>query len=361
MAHSEDYKLGDYTYPRGWFMVGDASKLGDKPTTLHFFGKDMVFYRGESGTPHLVHAYCPHMGAHLGKNSTSYVVRDGEQVQGESIRCPFHGWRFGPDGKCDNIPYSDFIPQSAMLKTYNIIERAGIIWMWHDPEGLEPTHELPAFAPWDKTDEGWVRWTLDDYGTLNIHPIELVDNMADYGHMSPIHGSMDCDYFDNIFDGVKLVQRFDAGHRTLTSDAHSLLSLDTWYEGPSILQSSMHGAFPSHMVIAHTPVDDGTVRVWHGLMVKLPNADYTPEQLEMAQAFQRASRDALGQDIEIWANKEACMNPMQIPADGPYGKVRIWYKQFYNPRAQAKTFQDRVSGKVVTFGKERRADLVAAE
>ena len=97
MARTADYQLGEFTYPRGWFMLGDASTMGAAPTTLRYFGKDMVFYRGESGTPHLVDAYCPHMGAHLGRNTTSYIVRDGEQVQGESIRCPFHGWRFGPE------------------------------------------------------------------------------------------------------------------------------------------------------------------------------------------------------------------------------------------------------------------------
>lgn len=360
MATAQDYKLGAFDFPRGWFMLGDAATLESKPTTLHFFGKDMVFYRGESGKPHLVHAYCPHMGAHIGKNSTSYVVQDGEQVQGESIRCPFHGWRFGPDGKCDDIPYSpDFIPKSACLKTYPVIERAGIIWMWHDAEGGAPDFELPAFAAWDKQDEGWVRWVIDDFGDLPIHQIEIVDNMADFGHMSPIHGSLDCKYFDNVFDGHKIVQRFDAGHRTLTNDEASVLSLDTWYEGPSILQSEMHGAFPSHMLIAHTPVEDGKVRLWHALMVKLPNANPTPEQLEMARAFQIASRNALAQDVEIWANKEACFNPMQIPADGPYGKVRLWYRQFYNPKAEAATTHKRVDGTIVTFG-DARPDPIAA-
>lgn len=360
MATAKDYKLGAFDFPRGWFMIADAATLDGKPTTLHFFGKDMVFYRGESGKPHLVHAYCPHMGAHIGKNNTSYVVRDGEQVQGESIRCPFHGWRFAEDGHCDDIPYSpNFIPKSACLKTYPVIERAGIIWMWHDPEGGAPDFELPAFAAWDKEDEGWVRWVIDDFGTLPVHQMEVVDNMADFGHFVPIHGSLDIKYFDNVFDGHKIVQRFDAGHRTLTSAEAPVLSLDTWYEGPSILQSEMHGAFPSHMLIAHTPVEDGTVRIWHALMVKLPNGNPTPEQLEMARAFQVSSRDALAQDVEIWTNKEPCFNPMQIPADGPYGKVRLWYRQFYNPRAEAEATHKRIDGTVVTFG-EHRPDPIAA-
>ena len=357
MARSKDYKLGEFDFPRGWFMIGVADELPDNPTTLHFFGKDMVFYRGESGAPHLVHAYCPHMGAHLGRNSTSYIIRDKQQIHGDSISCPFHGWRFGPDGHCDHIPYSpDFIPQSARLKTYTVVERAGIVWMWHDPQGDEPDQDLPHFEAWDQEEKGWVRWSIDDFGTLDLHPIEIVDNMADLGHMGPIHGSLNYQYFDNIFNGPKVMQRFDAGHRTLTDDETATLSLDTWYDGPALLQARMQGSFPSLMLIAHTPVDDGTVKLWHGLMVKLPSGDHTTEELEVAREYQRASRDALAQDVEIWANKEPCFNPMQIPADGPYGKVRTWYRQFYNPRDNAQEIHKRVNGQVVSFGKKRTVE-----
>ncbi|QZP09522.1 Rieske 2Fe-2S domain-containing protein [Caenibius sp. WL] len=360
MASTANYKLGEFDYPRGWFMIGDAAQMGPQPETVHFFGKDMVFYRGASGTPYLVDAYCPHMGAHLGINSTSYIVRDGEHVDGESIRCPFHGWRFGADGRCNAIPYSpDFIPKAARLTTYPVIERAGIIWMWHDPEGQEPDQDLPAFAAWDLEDDGWVRWVIDDFGTLALHPIEIVDNMADFGHMGPIHGSLDNQYFDNVFDGHKVIQRFDAGHRTLTADTGETLSLDTWYEGPAILQADMRGTFPSHMLIAHTPVDDGTVRVWHALMVKMPTAEAALADLQVARGYQKASHDALAQDVEIWANKQACFNPMQIPADGPYGKVRIWYSQFYNPRSKTTAIQQRVNGQIVTYGEKRVVERAA--
>lgn len=354
MAEAVDYRLGEFEFPRGWFMILDATELEAAPVSLRYFGRDMVLYRGKSGKPHLVHAYCPHMGAHLGKNSTSHIVRDNEHIQGESIRCPFHGWRFGPDGQCDDIPYSpNFIPKSACLKTYTVVERAGIIWMWNDPEDKEPDYDLPAFAEWDKGAEGWVRWTVDDYGELGIHPIEILDNMADCGHMIPIHGSSNILYFDNLFKDHVLVQRFDAGHRLMTDDESSVFSLDTWYEGPSILQSRMNGSFESLMVLAHTPIEKGVVRFWHGLMVKLPEGQHTPEMMAAARNYQIMSRDAVAQDVEIWENKTPCLNPMQIPADGPFGKVRIWYSQFYNTRERATSINERVNGCVITVGEER--------
>ncbi|MBB3926902.1 phenylpropionate dioxygenase-like ring-hydroxylating dioxygenase large terminal subunit, partial [Sphingobium jiangsuense] len=162
MARSSDYRLGEFDFPRGWFMIGESGEATSTPRAIRYFGQDLVMYRGESGQAYVVEAYCPHMGAHLAKNTTSYIVRDGEQVQGESIRCPFHGWRYGPDGQCDHIPYSDFIPRAAKLKTFPVVERAGTIWMWHDPEGLEPDYELPDFGGhWDAP--GWVNWKIDLY------------------------------------------------------------------------------------------------------------------------------------------------------------------------------------------------------
>ena len=234
--------------------------------------------------------------------------------------------------------------------------------MWHDPEGLQPDHDLPAFAAWDQESEGWVRWLIDDYGTLPTHPIEIVDNMADFGHMGPIHGSLHNQYFDNIFDDHKLVQRFDAGHRTLTANVHDTLALDTWYEGPGFLQSEMGGAFPSFIMIAHTPIDDGRVRTWHALMVKVHDGSRETTDADRAAAYeyQEASRLAFAQDVEIWDNKRDCFNPLAIPQDGPYGKVRIWYKQFYNPRDRAGDFQKRVNGLTVTLDKRPAGKASAA-
>ena len=198
MAKTADYGFGDFAFPRGWFMVAGADEVADRPVPVRYFGEDMVLYRGESGTAHLVSAYCPHMGAHLARNATSYIIRDGQQIEGESIRCPFHGWQFGPDGRCTAIPYSDFVPGAARLKTWPVVERAGIIWMWHDPEGQEPDYPLPDFdGHYDQP--GWVNWKIDLLGDLDIHGCEIVDNMADLGHMTPIHGAQECIYFANRF------------------------------------------------------------------------------------------------------------------------------------------------------------------
>ena len=349
MATTAEYGLGEHAYPRGWFMVAAADELGKTPLAVRFFGQDMVLYRGQSGRVVMLDAYCPHMGTHLAKNSTSYVVRDGNQIEGDSIRCPYHGWRFGPDGKCDDIPYSPApIPKAACVQSWPIVERAGCVFVWHDPEGGAPDYELPPFEEWD--DPAWVRWQIDHLGILACHPQEILDNMTDKSHLDPVHGTFNMASFENEFDAHVVVQRLSAGHRTL-ADAEVTMNYTTWYTGPGILQSRVSGSHPSLMLICHTPVDDGVVKVWHAMLVCVgAEAAATPEGVAMARAYQEASRLAFAQDFEIWANKRPCFNPMMVQGDGPFHKLRIWYKQFYNPRARAAEFQTRVNGIYVTRG-----------
>jgi len=349
------------TYPRGWFMIAAAGEITDKPVPLHFFGRDFVAYRGESGRVYLVDAYCPHMRVHLARNTTSYIVRDGEQIQGESIRCAGHGWRFDAQGQCDDIPYSTHgIPKAACIKTFPVVEKAGCIWMWNDEEGGTPDFDLPAFDEWDSEEQGWVRWRLDHLGTLPVHPQEILDNMADLAHFIPVHGSRDVLYFENEYQDHVMMQRFGAGHRTLVSGSDDVLVNDTWYTGPGILLSKMDGMHPSVIMICNTPVEDGEVRVWYALAVKVGEERASEAGVSMARTYQDVALEAFAQDFELWQHKQAAINIMQVPDDGPFHKGRIWHRQFYHPREQVPGIRARVNGVHVSIDNRPGAKTRAA-
>jgi 3-ketosteroid 9alpha-monooxygenase subunit A len=339
MAGTAEYQLGPFTFPRGWFMVAASDEVTATPLAVRYFGQDLALYRGQSGRAYLVEAYCPHMGTHLAKNTTSYVVRDKQRVEGESIRCPYHAWRFGPDGRCNEIPYyKGPIPAAARLKSWKVEERYGCLYTWHDPEGGEPNFDLPAVPEWDQP--GYVHWTIDQLGTLPCHPVEVLDNMADVAHLGPTHGGPS-EYFHNEISGVVCRQRQGAPHRTLA--VGQMLETDTFYTGPGILLSYFNGK-AAVMYIAHTPVDDGVIKAWHGLLVQVANAVPTEADVAIARQAQAGSLAAFAQDFEIWQNKRPCFNPLAIPADGQYSKVRMWNRQFYNERSKAAEFQARSAG-----------------
>ncbi|MBU3600471.1 Rieske (2Fe-2S) protein [Polynucleobacter sp. 30F-ANTBAC] len=363
MATTKEYRLGEFTYPRGWFMIADSEELNQpKAVAVRFFGRDFVIYRGKaSGKAILLDAYCPHMKTHLAKNTTSYVMIDGggTNIEGDSIRCPYHAWRFNSAGKCDDIPYhTGPIPEAACVKSWTVREEMGAVWIWYDPENGEPEWDLPVRSEWN--DPQWVRWQYDHLGLLNQHPQEVVDNIADYGHLSPIHGST-VQKYENEFKGHVATQRQCGPHRTLVgADGVSpILHTLTSYHGPGMLISDMTGYAEAILMITHTPVDDGVIKVWHALMVKSANKEATVTDTIDARAFQVASRLAFEQDFEVWANKEACLNGMFIPSDGPFARVRLWYKQFFNPRANKQEFLDRSEGYYIPQGATPYTDGVA--
>ena len=357
MATSKDYRLGEFTFPRGWFMIADAAELDThKPLAVRFFGKDFALYRGRAtGKVVLLDAYCPHMKTHLAApNKTSYVVLDrgGSNIEGDDIRCPYHAWRFGPDGKCNEIPYhSGPIPNAACVKSWVVRESLGAIWVWHDPEGGEPEWEHPSLPEWD--DPAWVRWKFDHLGLLNQHAQEVIDNIADYAHLSPIHGST-VQKYENEFRGHTATQRQCGPHRTLVTSGGVSPILDTLttYHGPGVLVSRLTGLFDSIMLITHTPVEDGSIKVWHALMVKSPggNASVTQTDIVSARQFQASALAAFAQDFEVWSSKGPCLNGLFLPSDGAFVKTRVWYRQFYNPRAKKHEYLDQCEGVYVPRG-----------
>lgn len=347
MAKTQDYKLGEFTFPRGWFMVAEAAAITAKPHSARFFGQDVVLYRGASGRAVMLDAYCPHMKTHLGKNETSYIVKDGRHVEGDSIRCPYHGWRFGPDGRCNEIPYFDGpIPAAARIRSWTIAERYGVVFCWHDPEGQEPDFDLPAYPEWD--DPQWIRWRFDDLGTMATHPQEILDNMADVAHLPILHGAA-VEYFENEVEGPILHQR-QGGHalRERGVDFAWLvekgMATRTRYTGPGLLTCRYDYQRQAAQLIAHTPVDDGVVRVWHGVMVQALKPGIDESERALAARMCEMLKIGFMDDFEVWSNKEPAVQIMQVPTDGPFKSSRAWYSQFYNPRARAAEILARAQG-----------------
>lgn len=358
MATTQEYGLGEFDFPRGWFVVAEAKEATNKPIPMRYFGRDLILYRGQkSGKPVVMDAYCPHMKTHLAKNESSYVVMDGKHTEGDDIRCPYHGWKFGPDGKCNEIPYSPApIPKAAKIRSYPVQEWGGFVLIWHDEEEGEPDFQPHPLPEWD--DPKWVNWKVDHLGVLSCHPQEVIDNIMDKAHLGPIHGSMDMESFESVIEDHVVRQILAAGHRTLSDD---ILTNDTWYTGPGLLMSKMLGYYNSLMLVAHTPVEDGTTRAWHALMVEPPNMPMTKEDEEAVAAYQEGSKMALMQDFDVWKHKAPCIQIMQVIGDGPFNKVRQWYKQFFNPRKDVRMYQEKANGKWVGKGTKRDPWPEAAE
>ena len=102
VTHALDRGFATLPIPFGWFAVAMSDEIatGDIKT-LDYFATQFVMWRGADGQLRALDPYCPHLGAHLGVNSS---------VQGDELRCAFHHWRFNGEGQVTDIPYSRVIP-----------------------------------------------------------------------------------------------------------------------------------------------------------------------------------------------------------------------------------------------------------
>lgn len=342
MATSADYRLGEYAFPRGWFAVANASEAERSPRTLHYFGQDMVLYRGESGRAVLLDAYCPHMGTHLGSGENSATTTSEYFMEGDNIRCPFHAWRFGPDGVCNHIPYHNGpIPPQARVKSWPVEERYGVIFAWHDPEGQKPDYPVPDFPEWNA--ESAVRWDGLEYLCDLNHPIEILDNMSDVAHLDHLHGSNVLSY-ENEVDGHILHQRQSSATEGIPDLMGNALTTLAGYIGPGIA----FGRFvelQALQLICVTPIEDGTCRLWQTALVKAPAGMDRATARQFRDALSHQFGEGLMRDAEVWRMKKPALHVMQLPSDGPFRQSRVWYSQFYNPRSKAAEIVNRVSGK----------------
>lgn len=109
-----------------WIPVTPATDMredGGRPLRVKLLGEDLVLFRTQSGQLGLVGSFCPHRLAPL------FFGR----VEDDGVRCPYHGWKFAPDGKClemPNIPAELAFTERIHHPGYPCVERGGIIWTY---------------------------------------------------------------------------------------------------------------------------------------------------------------------------------------------------------------------------------------
>ena len=305
---------GFEAYPRGWFILLCSDELADgEVKSLEYFGQQLVAFRTEEGEAVLLDAYCPHLGANLGI---------GGKVVGNSVQCPFHAWRFNGAGECVEVPYATKIPNRACVRSWTVEEVNGFIFVWHSKEGLAPDYRIPKVP--EVEDDNWTSWTMN-IKTIDTHPREIVENVADRGHFSIVHGTH-IEKFDNEFVDHMAVQ-YSEGVAYPRGGGRDEFKLKATYYGPAYQITEMDSMLPNRLVNAHTPISENRLHLRFGVMLKKIADD--EKMAKFAQKYVENLQIGFAEDVQIWEHKVYREQPRFCDGDGPIGKLRRWYKQFY--------------------------------
>ncbi len=326
--------------PTGWFQIGWSAEL---PTgavlPMRWFGTDLVAFRTESGTPVVMDAVCQHLGASLAH---------GGKVERECIRCPFHGWLWGTDGRNELIPYQAERNSVRRIRSWQVSEKNESLYLWHDVLGRDPLFEVQDIFT-EMYDDGA---TAEDYypsyphgakvwAPVKLHPQMVMENGVDFAHFQYVHrsGSLPSFIYRNIstwaFD-TSFEMTFGEGKAPtpLTPNGAVVGGVHSHSDGIGVGAALFWGPDAMRTIVGATPIDDEHCALFSTVWLprrRLPDGTLPqgpmPEKLQprMDMATIQVERD-----LQIWSHQMYLEPPSLATSEGAgYRAVRNWSRRFY--------------------------------
>ncbi len=163
---------------RYWFPVlqSRALEAGGAPVPVRLLGEDFVAFRSPDGTVGMMERLCPHRRA-------SMAIARNEDC---GLRCLFHGWVMGHDGRVVEVPSEpgDTAAFARKVRTRRVAvrENNGLVWA-HVGGGDEP--QFPAFEFTAVPSENVL--IAEVPGRCNW--VQLAEGQIDSAHISHLHAS----------------------------------------------------------------------------------------------------------------------------------------------------------------------------
>lgn len=135
-ASSHDLRRVDI-HPDHWYPLALSREVKrGKAHGVRFAGEPIVLVRTASGTVFALEDRCAHR---------QIPLHDGV-VDGETIRCCYHGWTYDCTGRCVNIPYlrRERLPNG--VRAYPCRESAGLVFVFPGDPALAGSTPLPSLG-----------------------------------------------------------------------------------------------------------------------------------------------------------------------------------------------------------------------
>ncbi len=161
-----------------WLPAAFARQLRAEPIAVDVGGVALALFRDGHGAAQALVDRCPHRGVQL---SLGRVVEGG-------LECPYHGWRFAGDGRCEHVPFNPDAKRERLgAVAVPTVERGGLIWVFCDETAGA---EDPRVAAGPQLPEQLTRGDLrrrEAEFVWDCHWTRLAENMLDVPHLPFVH------------------------------------------------------------------------------------------------------------------------------------------------------------------------------
>ena len=156
-----------------WYALATEVELAAGPVGRTLLGEAVVLYRDPNGAVVAAPDRCPHRQAPLSAG----------RVNNGILSCCYHGWEFGAEGKCVNIPSASddqSIPRKGHLVPFSARLAYGLVWVCLD----EPKFDLPTIPA---EDDASFRRINSPVQLWQASATRMVDNFLDIAHFPWVH------------------------------------------------------------------------------------------------------------------------------------------------------------------------------
>ena len=158
------------------------------PLPKKILGRDLVVFRNASGKIGITEDRCCHRNVNL---SLGYI-------DGEHIRCAYHGWAYDTGGACveiPSLPEDKPIPAVCRVQAYLTRQQYNITWVWIGDEALAESAALPVMPEM----ETWPR--VYNYHTFEADLKLVAESLIDAYHINHVHRNSIGTFMGNLYAG----------------------------------------------------------------------------------------------------------------------------------------------------------------
>jgi phenylpropionate dioxygenase-like ring-hydroxylating dioxygenase large terminal subunit len=243
-----------------WYAAVLSKDLGAEPMKVKMLDRNFVLFRDSEGRAHCLSNVCVHRCASLANG----------WIEGDNVVCPYHGWQYAGDGRCQRIPSlgpdQPQAPPRARVDSYPTEERYGLVFAFLGDLPEEQRPPILSVNEWDNPDWRITTQTL----TIKANYLRLVENALDLSHPEFVHfvghKGADPNYKMPDYeiehgtwgDGARVrFPRQAKGLWKYVRDNETFSEAGTTYQGPNQLITRIHvdAKMKAYQYLYETPID----------------------------------------------------------------------------------------------------------
>lgn len=157
-----------------WYMAGWVPDLPkNELVALTLLGDPIVLYSKSDGGWAALEDVCCHRLAPLSLG----------RLEGNEVRCMYHGLKFACTGQCTEIPGQERISPNVKVRSYPAVQKWGAVWIWMGQPDLADETLIPKIPAPDSTELS----VLYDAAEVEASAPLIWDNLLDLSHVVFVH------------------------------------------------------------------------------------------------------------------------------------------------------------------------------